>query len=77
MALSEKELEKALVEGTREVFTEDPDATSVNKVRKHVEDKLDLDEGFFTGPDWKSKSKEIIKKHVVCADGAVLNTAPR
>lgn len=77
MAPSKKELEKALVEGTKAVFTEDPDATSVNKVRKHVEEKLDLDEGFFTCPEWKSKSKEIIKKHVVCPTNAALNTAPR
>lgn len=77
MAPSKKELEKALIEGTKAVFTEDPDATSVNKIRKHVEEKLGLDEGFFTGPDWKSKSKEIIKKHVVCSGGAALKTAPR
>jgi hypothetical protein len=65
MAPSATKLEAALVEGTAEMFRAEPDATTVNKVRKHVEEKLDLEEGFFTGGDWKQKSKNLIKEHVV------------
>ena len=66
MAPSAKEIEDALVDGTVHVFSGDPDATSVNKVRKHVEEQLSLDEGYLTNEKWKSKSKNIIKEHVVC-----------
>lgn len=68
MAPSKKELEGALIKGTQAVFKEDPDTTSVNKVRKHVEEELDLEEGFFTGETWKQRSKELIKEHVVSDD---------
>lgn len=65
MAPSEKELEAALIDATCAVYEAEPDATSVNKVRKQAEDKLGLEDGFFADGDWKSKSKEIIKKYVV------------
>jgi hypothetical protein len=67
MAPSAKALEEALVNGTCAVFQEEPDATTVNKVRKVVTDDLDLDEEFFNSPKWKQKSKTIIKETVVSA----------
>ncbi|KAG6013952.1 hypothetical protein E4U54_006070 [Claviceps lovelessii] len=59
-----KELEAALIDGTYHIFTTEPDATTVNKVRKHVEEEQGLEEGFFTSHEWKQKSKAIIKEHV-------------
>ncbi|KAJ6786471.1 hypothetical protein PWT90_06509 [Aphanocladium album] len=64
MVLSAKALKEALIEGTCDVFKLEPDTTSVNKVRHHVEQKLELEEDFFSGDDWKQKSKEIIKEYV-------------
>ncbi|KOS18273.1 hypothetical protein ESCO_002707 [Escovopsis weberi] len=64
MAPSAAKLKEALVRGTREVFEAEPDETSVNKVRKHVEEKLGLDEGFFTVGKWKQTSKAVIKEQV-------------
>ncbi|KAK8146049.1 hypothetical protein G3M48_003645 [Beauveria asiatica] len=64
MAPSAKALKEALIEGTCAVFNLEPDATSVNKVRHHVEQKLSLEEDFFSGQDRKQKSKEIIKEYV-------------
>lgn len=65
MAPAPEKLEEALIEGTCQVFAAEPDATTVNKVRKHVEDSLDLEDGFFTGDDWKQRSKALIKEYVV------------
>ncbi|KFA75831.1 hypothetical protein S40288_01900 [Stachybotrys chartarum IBT 40288] len=65
MAPSAKKLEQALVDGTREVWIEEPDNVTVNKVRKHVEEKLDLEDGFFSAGQWKNRSKTVIKEHVV------------
>ncbi|UKZ76308.1 hypothetical protein TrVFT333_004010 [Trichoderma virens FT-333] len=64
MAPSAAQLKEALIEGTREVYSAEPDGTSVNKVRRHVEEKLGLDDGFFTSEAWKQKSKTIIKEQV-------------
>ncbi|EFY91962.1 hypothetical protein J3458_018920 [Metarhizium acridum] len=64
MALSTNQLEEALIDGTYHVFTAEPDATTVNKVRKHVEESMGLEEGFFTSEDWKQKSKALIKQYV-------------
>ncbi|KAM3516163.1 hypothetical protein MY11210_000185 [Beauveria gryllotalpidicola] len=64
MTPSAKALKEALIDGTCAVFKLEPDATSVNKVRHHVEQKLSLEEDFFSGNDWKQKSKEIIKEYV-------------
>ncbi|KAG5976038.1 hypothetical protein E4U58_006373 [Claviceps cyperi] len=58
------ELETALIEGTHHIFTSEPDATTVNKVRQHVEEEQGLQEGFFTNDEWKQKSKAIIKEYV-------------
>lgn len=81
MAPSAKALREALIQGTCDVFKLGPDTTTVNKVRHHVEQELGLDEDFFNGGDWKQKSKEIIKEHVVslfapqCATPAELASA--
>ncbi|KAJ3496838.1 hypothetical protein NLG97_g2362 [Lecanicillium saksenae] len=64
MAPSAEALKEALIEGTCDVFKLEPDTTSVNKVRHHVEEKLGLEEDFFSGEEWKQKSKEIIKEYV-------------
>ncbi|GAB0132100.1 hypothetical protein EsDP_00000544 [Epichloe bromicola] len=64
MVPSPKELEAALIDGTYQIFTSEPDATTVNKVRKRVEEEKGLDEGFFTSEEWKQKSKNLIKEYV-------------
>ncbi|QYS96126.1 hypothetical protein H0G86_003387 [Trichoderma simmonsii] len=64
MAPSTAQLKEALIEGTREVYSAEPDGTSVNKVRRRVEEKLGLEDGFFTSETWKQKSKTIIKEQV-------------
>ncbi|UKZ49803.1 hypothetical protein TrVGV298_004056 [Trichoderma virens] len=64
MAPSAAQLKEALIKGTREVYSAEPDGTSVNKVRRHVEEKLGLDDSFFTSEAWKQKSKTIIKEQV-------------
>ncbi|EGX96363.1 transcriptional regulator, putative [Cordyceps militaris CM01] len=64
MAPSAKALKEALIEGTCDVFKLEPDTTSVNKIRHHVEERLGLREDFFSDKDWKGKSKEIIKEYV-------------
>lgn len=69
MAPPAKALKEALIQGTCDVFKLDPDTTSVNKVRRHVEEQLGLDEGFFAGDNWKQSSKEIIKEYVVSLPG--------
>lgn len=66
MAPSAKKLEAALLKATNQIFQAEPDATTVNKVRKQAESDLDLDEDFFLSGEWKSKSKSIIKTQVVC-----------
>lgn len=77
MAPSTKKLEQALIDGTSEVFSAEPDGTSVNKVRRHVEEKLGLEEGFFTSGYWKQKSKALIKEYVVStATDNPANTTP-
>jgi hypothetical protein len=65
MAPSTKAIETALVDGTVDVFRAEPDETTVNKVRRHVEDKLELGENFLSSAKWKQKSKELIKTTVV------------
>jgi hypothetical protein len=65
MAPSAKVIKQALVDGTCAVFREDPDAISVNKVRRHVTDELELGEDFFNSGEWKQNSKLVIKETVV------------
>ena len=76
MGPSTAELEQALIDSTCEVFSAEPDGTSVNKVRRHVEEKLGLEEGFFASGSWKQKSKALIKEYVVrTAMDSFTNTA--
>ena len=65
MSPSTKVLEQALIDGTCTVFRAEPDATSVNKVRKRVAEEEGLDEEFFAQGEWKQKSKTLIKETVV------------
>jgi hypothetical protein len=65
MVPSAAKLKEALIDGTCEIYKAEPDGTSVNKVRRHVEEKLGLEDGFFTSDTWKQKSKTIIKEQVV------------
>ncbi|KAL6852984.1 hypothetical protein ACO1O0_007533 [Amphichorda felina] len=64
MAPSAKKLETALIDATCQVFKAEPDATSVNKVRRQAEENLELEDGFFAGEQWKQKSKSLIKEYV-------------
>lgn len=60
-------LSAALVAAVRELFQgSNRDQLSVNNVRKQVEEEHGLDSGFFAGPEWKSRSKTLIKDTVVC-----------
>ena len=68
MAPSAKKLEEALLRGTYETYRLEPEATTVNKVRKQVEEDLGLEDGFFSSGQWKSKSKTLIKERVVSYD---------
>lgn len=61
---SDKELAAELVSAVKEIYNSDVPVT-VNGVRQRVEEKLDLDEGFFKEDNWKHKSKQIIKDAVV------------
>ncbi|PON30403.1 hypothetical protein TGAM01_v200842 [Trichoderma gamsii] len=73
MAPSAAKLKEALIDGTCEIYKAEPDGTSVNKVRRHVEEKLGLEDGFFTSDAWKQKSKTVIKEQVdklLDADGS-------
>lgn len=70
MAPSAEALEVAIQQGTADIFAAEPDATTVNKVRKHVEATLNLKEGFFTSPEWKQRSKDLIKGLVVSISSA-------
>ncbi|KAH7029006.1 uncharacterized protein B0I36DRAFT_324843 [Microdochium trichocladiopsis] len=58
---STKILERDLKTVVRELWKAGGDNLTVNGVRKRVEEMHDLDEGFFNGPDWKDRSKTIIK----------------
>lgn len=65
MAPSAKKLEAALIDATCQVFKAEPDATTVNKVRRQAEENLGMEDGFFAGAQWKLKSKSLIKEYVV------------
>ena len=68
-------LEDELVAATRVLFSgPDREQLSVNTVRRRVEDKFDLNEGFFAGAQWKAKSKQIIKDAVVRCAFSVLSS---
>lgn len=65
MAHSETTILKALRDGITELYRIDPDVLTVKYVRNHVAKQLDIDPSFFTTPEWKTKSKEIIVEAVV------------
>jgi hypothetical protein len=54
-----------LKKSVKSIFTSDREQLSVKKVRIAAEEELDLDTGFFLSPEWKEKSKTIIKDYVV------------
>jgi len=58
-------IEAELAASVRKLFGIDPSNVSVNGVRKDVEDKLDLEEGFLKSSKWKGRSKELITEIVV------------
>jgi hypothetical protein len=63
---SAKELAAELVNTTNMIYKfDDPTLLSVNYVREQVEERLELDAGFFKEGTWKEKSKQIIKDAVV------------
>jgi hypothetical protein len=64
MAPSSSALVAQLKKSVKNIFDTDREQLSVKKVRSAVE--LDLESGFFLSPEWKDKSKQIIKEHVVC-----------
>jgi hypothetical protein len=62
MAPSDAALEKALVDAVHHMLATGDDAgVTVNSVRKYVEEKLDLEDGFFRAAEWKTRSKELIR----------------
>ena len=68
MAPNPQALEDGLVAAVRELFSgPDREQLSVNTVRRRVEDRFGLEEGFFAGAEWKAKSKSVIKDAVVRA----------
>lgn len=69
MAPSDQEIEDALSRGTYTLYAEDPLAVTVNAVRKHVEAKLHLDDGFLSNDTWKYRSKALIKDYGVRQKG--------
>ena len=67
MASATEALEKDLRDGVRAIVTERGwDQVTVNNVRQYVEDKGELEKGFFKAPEWESRSKKVIKEFVVC-----------
>lgn len=66
--IDDKALEAALASAVRTLWSgPDREQLSVNTVRKQVEDEQGLEAGFFAGPEWKGRSKGIIKDTVVCS----------
>lgn len=65
MAPKASVIEAELTKSVRELFATDRDNLTVNTVRKNVEDKLGLDDGFLRSGQWKTKSKDMITGSVV------------
>lgn len=65
MAPSETTIVKALKDGVAELYRKDPDVLTVKYVRNHVAGELGIAPSFFTTPEWKIKSKEMIVDAVV------------
>jgi hypothetical protein len=67
MAPSADRLEDALRSAVEEVYrSQDQNNLTVRFVRDKVENELELDPGFFVRPEWKDKSKNLIKSWAVC-----------
>ncbi|KAL9943163.1 hypothetical protein D7B24_000888 [Verticillium nonalfalfae] len=70
MALSKQEIEAAIRDAVREVSGINRDNLTVNYIRKFTEEKLHLEEGFFSEPEWKSRSRALIKEIAESLDTA-------
>lgn len=67
MAPSDKTLVDTLKATVTSIFNSDErDTLSVKRVRDQTEGELGLEKGYFLQPEWKDRSKQIIKEHVVC-----------
>ncbi|KAK5625766.1 hypothetical protein RRF57_001482 [Xylaria bambusicola] len=64
MAPSEEALERYLEEATRQLYSADPGAVTVNSVRQRVEEQNNLEKGFFVTQEWKARSKTLITEYV-------------
>ncbi|KAI0122019.1 hypothetical protein F4814DRAFT_196415 [Daldinia grandis] len=65
MAPTAEALEKDLRDGVRALVAERGwDQVTVNNVRQYVEDKGELEQGFFKALEWEARSKNIIKECV-------------
>ena len=66
-ALPDSRLENALRSVVRECYkNKDLESLTVRRVRKAVEEELDLSEDFFKNDErWKEKSKSVIQAEVV------------
>jgi hypothetical protein len=68
MAPPDKALEEEIKNTVRNIFQSDErDSLSVNLVRKRVQEKFDLQDGFFLESRWKDRSKTLIKTLAVGA----------
>lgn len=67
MAPSTTVLEAKLRSAVEEVYADEEtrETLTVRLIRDKVEDELDLQKGFFVTPEWKDKSKELIKTWAV------------
>jgi hypothetical protein len=66
MSLSTDRLEGALRSAVEEVYrSENQNNLTVRFVRDKVEHELGLDQGFFVKPEWKDRSKNLIKSWAV------------
>jgi len=66
MAPSERVLIDKLKATALEIFNgPEREDLSVKRVRDKLEAQLGLEKGFFTQPEWKDKSKRIVKEYAV------------
>ncbi|KAI0973212.1 hypothetical protein F4678DRAFT_20869 [Xylaria arbuscula] len=64
MAPSADDLERSLKEATSQLHSADPSNVTVNSVRQRAEEENGLEKGFFSAPDWKTRSKTLITEFV-------------
>lgn len=66
MAFSESVLIEKLKATALAIYnSDDRDQLSVKRVRDRLEEQLGLEKGFFVQPEWKDKSKTIVKDYAV------------